>query len=384
MAAAGSPAGDEPFTLGVEEEFQIVDARTRELRPRSAEILAAADLGDGLHPELTAAQVETVSGVCADLSEVRAELVRLRSGAMAAAEATGSRIAALGTHPVTGWLGQGFFTRDRYVDIIENYGLLAHEQQICGYHVHVGIADREAAIGVLDRLRPWLAPLLALSANSPFWQGIDTGYASYRTPVFDRWPTTGVPPAFGSRKRYDELMEQMVFSGAVPEPSKIYWDVRPSHWFDTLEFRVADVCMTVDEAVMVAGLARGLVATLYDEVVREVPFVDPWAPVLRSARWQAARFGLEGRLFDVRGGRPVPAHDLVRSMLDFVRPALTAFGEYDEVAGIVERTLREGNGAQRQRALAAGTADLRVLVDMAVTATADAAPMPPLGEAQWR
>ncbi|MDP9405950.1 MAG: glutamate--cysteine ligase, partial [Actinomycetota bacterium] len=293
------PAG-EPFTVGVEEEFQIVDAGTRELRPRSAPVLASArDLGDAVQPELTAAQVETVSPVCETLADVRRELTRLRARVMAAAVANDSRVAALGTHPVTDWLGQGVFPRERYETLAEDFQHLALEQQICGFHVHVCVRDAEAAIAVMDRVRPWLAVVLALTGNSPYWQGLDTGYASYRSVLFDRWPLTGTPPHLGSRGAYDDLVAELVAAGVVPDASKIYWELRPSARFDTVEFRTADVCLTVDEAVMVAGLARALVRTAYAELAAGVPVAQPHPELLRAARWRAARYGLQGPLIDV-------------------------------------------------------------------------------------
>jgi carboxylate-amine ligase len=244
------------------------------------------------------------------------------------------------------------------------------EQVVFGCHVHVGIEDREAAIQTMNRVRPWLPVLLALSGNSPYWLGADTGYASYRTEVWNRWPMAGMPQAFASRAEYDRLVETLMATGSVREPTKLYWDVRPSARQETLEFRVADVCMGVDEAVMVAGLARALALVCHDAAARGEPDPAPRPELLRAAKWRAARHGLGADLVDAAAGRALPAAELVRLFLDRVRPGLEAGGDLEEVTELVEATVARGTGAARQRAAFERTGSLEAVVDLVVEATA--------------
>ena len=294
----------EEFTVGVEEEYQIVDAGTRGLRPRALSILPRAreSVGDQVTPELYLSQIEIGTPVCGSLAEVRSELTRLRREVGAAAGREGSRIAAAGTHPFSHWESQQLTPMRRYAGIAQEYEQLAREHLIYGCHVHVGIKDREAAIQVMNRCRPWLPPLLALAANSPYWLGWDTGYASFRTEVWRRWPTAGTPQLFRGRAEYDALVGTLVATGSVSDATKIYWDVRPSARFETLEFRVTDVCLTVDEAVMIAGLVRALARTCHEQSARGVPLAR--APGVAARREMARRALRAGRRPDRRrGGR---------------------------------------------------------------------------------
>jgi carboxylate-amine ligase len=346
-------AQTEDFTVGVEEEYQIVDLQTRELRPRSLRILprAQATVGEQVTPEMYLSQIEIGTPVCATLAEVRAELTRLRREVNAAAEREGCRIAAAATHPFSHWDEQEVTPRRRYAGIVEEYEQLAREHLIYGCHVHVGIKDREAAVQVMNHARLWLAPLLALAANSPFWLGEDTGYDSYRTEIWRRWPMAGTPHEFASRVEYDALVETLVATRSVADATKIYWDVRPSAKFETLEFRVTDVCLTVDEAVMIAGLVRALARTCYGQAVRGEQVARVRPELLRAAKWRAARYGLEGELIDVEQGQAVAAPELVERLLTRLRGALEEDDAWDEVSELVRATLRRGNGAARQRAV---------------------------------
>ena len=361
----------EEFTLGVEEEYQIVDVETRELNPRALSILpgARAAVGEQVTPELYLSQIEIGTPVCRSLTEVREQLTRLRREVNAAAEREGSRIAAAGTHPFSHWEDQKITPRRRYAGIAEEYEQLAREHLIYGCHVHVGICDREAAIRVMNRARLWLAPLLALAANSPFWLGRDTGYASFRTEIWRRWPMAGAPLVFGSRAEYDRLVEVLVATGSVSDATKIYWDVRPSARFETLEFRVTDVCLTVDEAVMTAGLVRALARTCYGQAARDEPLEPVRPELLRAAKWRAARYGLDADLIDAEEGQAVPAHELVERLLTRLRDALEEDGAWEEVSELVRTTLRRGNGAARQRAAFARANSFEDVVDLIVSET---------------
>jgi carboxylate-amine ligase len=365
----------EPFTIGVEEEYQIIDAQTRELHSRGARILLKAQeaVGEQAQSELYLSQIEIGTSICHTLREVRAEIGRLRGEVIAAAEKGGDRIAAAGTHPYSHWEDQQVTPKARYIGIAQDYQQLAREQLIFGCHVHVGIKDREVAIQVMNRTRPWLALMLALAANSPFWLGADTGYASFRTEIWRRWPMAGTPQVFASRAEYDALIDCLVATESITDATKIYWDVRPSARFETLEFRVTDVCMTIDEAVMVAGLSGALARTCYAQALMDVPFDNPRPELLRAAKWRAARYGLDADLIDIQAGSSVPAPELAEKFLSFVRPALEEQGEWDEVSAIVRETLERGNGATRQRQAYARAGRLEDVIDLIIAETSKGA-----------
>jgi len=365
------------FTLGVEEEYQIIDPQSRRLRPRGAQVLAGAEpaLGENVQPELHATQVEMATPVCRTLADVRAQVARARRALTESAARDGGRLAAAGTHPFSGEGPQPVTPKPRYQDMAVEYGRLVDELVIFGCHVHVGLGDvmaedPEAGVGVLGRARDWLGPLLALSASSPFWRGRDTGYASYRSELWAPWPTAGPPLPFASRAEYDALIETLVATGSISDPTKIYWDIRLPAKVPTVEFRVADVCLSVDEAVLMAGLVRALARTCLEQARNGSPFMPARPEVLRAANWRAARFGLEGELVDVAGRRAVPAPQLVDSLLAFVRAALEDAGDWDEVSALTEKVLRDGNGAMRQRAVFAKTNSLEAIVDYVTEETA--------------
>ena len=360
------------FTIGVEEEYQIVHPETRELRSRAHRILprAAHAVGGEVQPELYLSQIEIGTPICRTLSDVRAELVRLRREVISAAEREGSRIAAAGTHPFSHWGEQKITPSERYREISKGYKQLAREQLIFGCHVHVGISDRETAIQVMNRVRPWLAVMLALASNSPYWLGMDTGYASFRTEIWRRWPMAGTPQVFSSRAEYDHLVEDLISTESISDGTKIYWDVRPSARYETLEFRVTDVCLTVNEAVMVAGLACALARTCAAEAERGDPAPRVRPEILRAAKWRAARFGVEGELIDTAERSSVPARRLVEKLLDYLRPSLEESGEWDEVSVLVHEVLDRGTGSARQREAFSRAERLEDVIDFIVAETA--------------
>ncbi len=363
------------FTVGVEEEFLLVDAESRRLRPWAEEVLphaeSALDEGEQVDREFKLSQVETGTPVCHTLDELSEEITRMRGKVMAAAEEAGARIAAAGTHPFSHWREEGaeVTPEESYLGLERDYQRLARQKIICGCHVHVGISDSEAAIQVLNRVRPWLPTILAVSVNSPFWLGEDTGYGSYRTEIWRRWPTAGTPDPFESRAQFDRLVEILLQTGSIDDPARIHWDVRPSPRFSTLEFRVTDVCLTVDDAVLVAALVRALVRTCHARAVKGDPPPLPRVELMRLATWRAARYGLEGDLVDVVGEGSLPAPDVLQTLLDFVRPALDEHGERDIVSGLVERVLEGGTGAAQQRRAFERAPRLEDVIDFAVEAT---------------
>jgi carboxylate-amine ligase len=362
----------EDVTLGVEEEYQIIDPETRRLKPRSLPILhdAEAALGESVQPEFHASQIEIATPVCKSLTEVRQQLTDSRRALLEATARDGHRIVAAATHPFSHSHAQPITDKPRYLDMAQDYKALADELVIFGCHVHVGIADREDALVVLNRARPWLATLLALSASSPFWAGSDTGYASYRTELWVRWPMAGPPLSFASLAEHDALVQSLVKTGSISSETKIYWDVRLPKHVPTIEFRVADVCPTVDEAVMIAGLIQALVQTCHQQGQEDIMVPAIRHEVLRAAHWRAARYGLEGELVDPVAETSLPATEMVQRLLTLVRPALEASGDWSEVSGLVEKTLTHGNSAMRQRAVYARTGRLEDVVDLLTEETA--------------
>ncbi len=266
--------------------------------------------------------------------------------------------------------GPALTPKPRYYGIAADFQQLAREQIIFGCHVHVGIADRELAIQVMNQYRPWLAPLIALAANSPYWLGMETGYASYRTELFQRFPMVGTPNVLASRTEYDDLVSALVETGSISDASKIYWDIRPSSHFETIEFRVTDVCASIDEAVMIAGLSRALARTCYHQAERGLPIEHARPELLRAAKWRASRYGLEGELIDIDARLAVPAAQLIEKLLEFLRPSLEEAGEWEEIYSLVHETLHRGSGAKRQRDVFARQNRFEDVVDYLIDETA--------------
>lgn len=341
----------ESFTIGVEEEYQIIDPVTYELSSSSSALLPAAQkkLGDKAQPELQLSQVEAATPVCKTLSEARTAVARMRHEMIAAADRQGKYLAAAGTHPFSHWKRQHITPKERYQGLAEYYQQLARET-IFGCHVHIGLEDREVALQVMNRARIWLAPLLALAANSPYWLGEDTGYASFRTMMWSRWPTSGQPQLFTSLDEYNALLRSLIAVGSIDDATNIYWDIRLSERFNTIEFRVTDCCLTVDEVVMIVGLTRAVVQTCYEQSRQDAPIPMVRPELLRAAHWRAARYGISDDLIDVVAQQTVPAKDLMEKMLSSLRPALEAEGVWEEIDSLVHETLQRGNGAMRQRA----------------------------------
>lgn len=361
------------FSVGVEEEYFLVDAQTRQLRPRAEAVLAAApnEPDDQLEPELRRSQVEMGTAVCSDLDEVRSEIRRLRATLGQGAADVGARLMAAGTHPFAHWADDpGVTPKAAYRRLERDYRHLAREQLVCGCHIHVCVLDPEVAIQVMNRARLWLPVLVALTSNSPYWMGVDTDYASYRTEVFRRWPTAGIPEPFWSRAEFDALVADLLAVEGIDQPARLYWDLRPSARYDTLEFRAPDVLTTVDEVVAVAAVVRALVETCHAEVVAGRPAASPRPELLRAALWRAARFGLTARLLDVHEPAIRPAGEVVGTLLALIEPVLVERGEWAEVTSTCQRVLSEGTGAERQRRAFESSGTLEGVVDMLADATA--------------
>lgn len=352
-------------TFGIEEEYHLVDPVSLELRP-SPELAAAAlrqEIGPRIHAEIATTQIEAVSGVCTSLDQLRSELVAARREIAAAAAGVGVALLPASTHPFGGWQQQAITSAPRYEAMVERWAGLASQQDICGCHVHVGVPDLDTAVGVMDRVRPYLPLLLAMTGSSPFHDGVDTGYDSYRTIWWSRWPTAGPPEYLGCADRFTDVVSGLVGSGVIADGSHLYWDVRPSYHLPTVEFRLADVCTDLDDAVLHVGLVRSLVRVLAGRHESGASCPQPRAELLRAARWRAARHGIGGQLFDPVVGNLVDARVAVRRLLAELEDDLRDHDEWIEISELVRRLFTRGTSATRQRATWLRTGDRRAIAE---------------------
>ena len=354
-------------SFGVEEEMLLVDPDTGVTLAMADAVTGDAD--DAPQLELQRQQVETDTAPCTSLDELSEQLRAQRRGAADAAGRKDCQVAPLATSPLA--VSPSTTPKARYLRMAEEYGLTAQEQLTCGCHVHVRIASEEEGVAVLDRIRPWLSVLLAMTANSPFWQERDSGYASYRHQVWGRWPSAGPTELFGTPKIYHETIQAMIDSGGLLDEGMVYFDARLSRHYPTVELRTTDVCMLADDALLVAALARGLVETAAREWQAGEPPPAVRTEVLRLASWRASRSGLEGDLVHPLTARPVRAEVAVRALLEHVSPALSDIGDLDTATDLTGRLLSRGNGAMLQRRTYEKTGDLAAVVRDAVDRMAD-------------
>ncbi|MFI7427715.1 glutamate--cysteine ligase [Micromonospora sp. NPDC049836] len=353
------------LTVGVEEEFLLLDPVTGESLPVADRVLAALSGHSRRQSrqEFRHSMVEMVTPVCTDLARLRAELLALRRAAAGAADAAGARLVAVAATPVCE-PHRTVPDKDRYRAMSRRYGPVAHDPAVCGCHVHVGVPDRELAVQVCNRLRPWLPVVQALSTNSPLHDGHDTGHASWRSMQFDRWPSVGPSPYFADAADYDRTVADLIAAGVMLDAAMVYWYARPSTAYPTVEVRVGDVCPTVDDTVLVAAMIRALVATLVDEVHAGRPAPRIRNCLLAAAHWRAAHDGVDGELIDLIRGGTRPAWELVEELYAAVTPALVRHGDLEIVRGQLDRLRREGTGATRQRrTMAASGGDVRAVLD---------------------
>jgi glutamate---cysteine ligase / carboxylate-amine ligase len=359
------------LSVGVEEEFLLVHSTATDLQPCGPAVIETAGrMGVRLHKELTTAQVETNTPVCWSIRDLRRELRDLRSVAAAAATVAGARLLAAGA-AVAGDPMTPLADSARYRRMAHEYGLLLTEHGVCGCHVHVGVADRETAVQVGNHLRPWLPTLLALTANSAVHYGRDTGYASWRSILWSRWPCSGPPPYFTSADHYDSVVATVLDSGAALDHGMIYWDIRPSAHVPTIEIRVSDIPSTVDETVLLAGLVRGLVGTALRalESGRTGPAVA--AETLRAAYWLSARDGLHGSALDPFTLRRTTFPGLLGTLFRHIRTELEELDELQDIRSLAEKVLARGNGAAHQRRALDRRGAVADVVDQAARASVD-------------
>jgi glutamate---cysteine ligase / carboxylate-amine ligase len=361
------------LTLGIEEEYQIIDPHTRELHPSIVEILEEAQrvLKDQVKPELHQSVVEVGTAVCRSPAEARAELVRLRREIIGLAGKRGLKIAAAGTHPFSSFLKQEITPLERYLGVKKDMQDLAQQLLIFGTHVHVGIEDREFLIDAMNVARYFLPHVLCLSTSSPFWMGRNTGLKSYRSIIFRHFPRSGIPPVFGSWAEFANLVDTLVQTNCIPDGTKIWWDVRPNWRYPTLEFRICDVCTRVEEAVCIAALFQALIARLWRLRRDNLTFrVYPMA-LIDENKWRAVRFGLDGKLLDLGKKQEVPVRDLVRELIEwFLGDVIDELGSRKEVE-YAYRILEHGSSADRQAAVHERTGDLKAVVDHVVQETSE-------------
>ncbi|SDH03800.1 carboxylate--amine ligase/circularly permuted type 2 ATP-grasp protein [Pseudonocardia oroxyli] len=362
MSAAGRPL------LGVEEEFHVVDLTTRRAAPEVDVLLPELD-GAEFARELQRSLVETNTPVCETLDELGGHLRRLRARLESVASARGLGIVAAGTVPLVDLTGDDISAGARYEKMQHEYQMLVREQHICGAQVHVDVPDRDTAVQVVRRVAPYLSILLAISASSPYWRGHDTGYASYRSMVWSRWPTAGPPAMVETGAEYDAMVAQLIASGTISDPGMLYFDIRPSAHVPTVELRVCDACTEVDDVVLIAGLFRALVCRAREEIDAGQPLPAVSQELLRAAAWRAARSGLEGDLVDLAGPTLVSPPLLVGQLVQSLRPQLEELGDWEQIVELSQGTLLRGSGAARQRRMYGRRGELVDVVDALIENT---------------
>ncbi len=361
------------LTIGIEEEYQIIDPQTRELRSYITEILEEGKLvlHEQVKPELHQAMVEIGSNVCQTPAELRQELVRLRRTIMGLVAKDGLKIAAAGTHPFSSWMKQEITPQERYAGVKQDMQELAQRMLIFGTHVHVGIEDRELLIDTMNVARYFLPHLLCLSTSSPFWMGRNTGLKSYRSILFRNFPRSGIPRVFQTWADFQYLVETLARTNSIPDASKIWWDVRPNHSYPTLECRVCDVCTRVDEAICIAALFQAIAAKIWKLRRDNLSFRIYPVELIEENKWRAVRYGLEGKLIDFGKQEELEARSLVRELIEwFVDDVVDELGSRKEIE-YAYRILQEGSSADRQLAVYEQTGDLKAVVDHLIQETSE-------------
>jgi len=368
------------LTIGIEEEYQIINPETRELESYIQEFLDAgrAVLRDQIKPEFLQSQVEVGSRICKDMTEARAEIVRLRTTVRDLAAAKNMTIAAAGTHPFSKWIDQAITAGERYTKHENVMADIARQMLVFGMHVHIGIADEQLRIDVMNQSRYFLPHLLALSTSSPFWHGRKTGLKSYRTIVLGHLPRAGLPPSFDSWAEYAGFIDTLTRTHCIDEPTKIWWDIRPHPTYPTLEFRFPDICTRIDEVMCVASLIQGIVAKLIKLHSENVAWRDYRRNLIAENKWRAVRYGVEDKLIDFGKRQEVPVAELIREILEVIDDVVDELG-IRENCEYVHRILEEGTSADRQircydEAVAGGASHdkaLRLVVDHIVRETTE-------------
>jgi carboxylate-amine ligase len=359
------------FTIGIEEEYQTIDPATYDLRSHiAAQIIDKGKrrLDERVKAEMHQSVVEVGTSVCRSIKEARAEIVNLRRAMTALARENGLLLCAGATHPFADWRTQDIYPDERYLQVVEDMQLVARSNLIFGLHVHIGVEDRETTIHLMNQVRYFLPHLLALSANSPFWLGMNTGLKSYRCKVFDKFPRTNIPDTYSSWSDYENFVNLLVRTNCIDNAKKIWWDVRPHPFFQTLEVRVCDIPLRIDESLALAALIQATIAKLYQLHARNQSYRVYSRSLIMENKWRAARYGLDGLLIDFGREAEIPARDLMAEYLEFVDDVVDELDCREEV-GYVRTILERGGGADRQLRLFEQTHDLRKVVEYMVEET---------------
>ncbi len=352
------------FTLGVEEEYMIIDPVTRDLRSHMSKIVEGGKitLKEQVKAEMHQSVVEVGTNVCQNVAEARKEVAFLRNKIFELASAQGLVVGASSTHPFAKWQDQEITDDPRYHNIVNELKDIARSNLIFGLHVHVGIENRETALQLMNQACYFLPHIYALTTNSPFWEGRNTGFKAFRAKVFAKFPRTGLPEYFDSVQSYDNFLETLVKTNCIDNPKKIWWDLRMHPFFSTIEFRICDMCLTVDETICIVALIQAVVAKLYKLLMSNTSFNIYRIALIRENKFRAARNGVEGLLIDFGRKIEVPTKDLIMELLDFVEDVVDELGSREEI-NYVHKILERGTGADQQLAVFEQTGSLEAVVD---------------------
>ena len=358
------------FTIGVEEEFQIVDPQTRELKSHIQQILDDGKmiLAENVKAEMHQSVVEMGTDICRDIKDAREQVTKLRTNLAKLAMKNGLRIAASGTHPFSHWQDQKITEHPRYKEIVDDMQQVARANLIFGLHVHIGVEDREVAIHIMNSARYFLPHIFALSTNSPFWLGRNTGFKSYRSKVFDRFPRTGIPDYYNGVSEYDKFVDLLIKTKCIDNAKKIWWDIRVHPHFKTLEFRVCDIPMRVDETIALTAIMQAIVAKLHKLIKQNLGFRLYRRALIAENKWRAARYGINGKLIDFGKKEEVEFKILAGELLDFIDDVVDELGSRDEV-NYIKKILEMGTGADRQIEIWNQTQDTKKVVDFIIEET---------------
>jgi carboxylate-amine ligase len=360
------------YTLGIEEEFQIIDPVTRELRSHMEQIVEGGKvlLKEQVKAEMHQSVVEVGTNICQNIEEARKEVTYLRKTILDLANQSGLRVASAGTHPFSLWSEQQITDHPRYEEIVNELQDAARANLIFGLHVHVGIEERELGVQIMNAARYFLPHIFALSTNSPFWEGRNTGFKSFRSKVFDKFPRTGIPDYFGSAAEYDSYINLLVKTGCIDNGKKIWWDIRLHPFFDTLEFRVCDVQMRVEETIALAALMQAIVVKIHRLMQKNLNFRLYRRALINENKWRACRYGMQGKLIDFGKQEEVSAIELVYELMEFVDDVVDDLGSRDAI-NYIHTMIANGSGADRQlRVYEESGGDLKAVVDYIISETA--------------
>jgi carboxylate-amine ligase len=362
--------GKKQFTLGIEEEFQILESDTYTLRSQMSKILEGGKvfLKERIKEEMHQSVVEMGTNVCENVQEARDEISYLRQQIIELAGKEDLKVAASGTHPFSHWRDQLITPNPRYDQLIDEMKDVARSNLIFGLHVHVGIPNREDGLQIMNIARYFLPHLYALSTNSPFWEGRETGFKSFRSKIFDKFPRTGIPPYFASVGEYDKFIDVLVKTNCIDNGKKIWWDIRLHPFYPTVEFRICDMVLTVDEVVCIASLMQCVIAKLYKLHQKNQSFRSYRRVLINENKWRAARWGIEAKLIDFGKEEEVPFANLINELLEFIDDVVDELGCRSEV-NFVYQMLQQGTGADRQLEVYRESGDLKKVVEYIIEET---------------